>query len=406
MGSGRGFGPKPFLDAITTTPKRRRFVVVDIESKDGDTQTPGFTRPFLVGLYDPDEDRYQEFRDLPHLRTRPWEKRHMLPGGCIEQFMNAVLTKEHSGKVIYAHNGGSFDYLFMLAWLRDHRDEFEFEVVPIQSSIQVIRVRRREPEEDRRKPTKRRGKAQRWEFLDSMRLMPMGLDRAAKTFAPELEKGKLPVDLGMHEDDARWSAYLEQDCLLLASVMMRFYEMVEDRLGGQVGITAPSTAMQLFRRKFIGRNGVPERIYRHQHWHECDDKRCTGCAHDWIRRGYYGGRTEIFRMRGENLKYYDLNSSYVAAMRKDMPIGDRYVEMGGIDWRRHPSRGGYWGGFAECTVYIPPGCPVPPLPSRAKKTGKLVFQTGRFTGVWSLEELLLLDDPIVGGRIERVTKTC
>lgn len=391
---------KDFLEPISGTIKRRKFAVIDIESKDGDSQIPGFTRPFLVGLFDPRNMEYQEFRDELHLYLPEsgytWDRRHIAPGGCIDKLMSVILSKKYAGNIFYAHNGGNFDYLFLLTWLQEHRQEFGFELVPIQSSIQIIRVWRIPEGPD--DPI-----IEKWEFLDSMRLLPMGLDRACKTFGLP---GKVSHDLAMHEADPRWGIYLKQDCVALATVMTLLYDMVEFKLGGEVGITAPSTAMKLFRRRFLGKDGTPDRLPRWGHWSDCKSKdTCDGCAHDWIRKGYYGGRTEIFRMQGSGLHYYDINSSYVAAMREEMPVGERSVEIGVLDWRKHRSEGGNYSGFCECTVFIPPNCEIPPLPHRSKDTGKLIFPTGQFHGVWSMEELALLKDTIVGGEIRHVTKT-
>lgn len=393
-----------YLEPITSKKKKRRFVVYDIESKRGDDErVPGFTRPFLVGFFDPSYrkgDGYQEFRDEPHLKERPWERRHILPGGCVDKFLGAVLVKKYRNHVIYAHNGGNFDHLFMLAWLEERRDEFGFEVVPVQSSIQMIRVWKKPAKPD--DPVR-----DRWEFLDSYKLLPYGLDKAAKTFGLP---GKEEFNLSEHEDHPLWSVYLKQDCIALATVLTKLTIMV-DELGGEVGITTPSTAMRLFRRKYLGQDGVPEKIPRWLHWADCPNKKngaCGGCLHDWIRRGYYGGRTEIFRFKGSGLSYFDLNSSYVASMRFHMPIGDRVVEKGKLDWRRHFSeenKKGRYSGFCECEVYVPPDCPVPPLPHKSKETGKLTFPTGVFNGVWSVEELALLKDPFVGGEIRKIRKT-
>lgn len=393
--------------------KRRRFATLDIESKDGDQidlplddpdrdpQRPGFTRPFLTAVYNPHarkgDPTYQEFRDEPHLSDRHWRTRHLHPGGCIDKLLSVILTKRFRNFVFYAHNGGSFDYLFFLAWLRAHDDEFGFTVIPIQTTIQLLRVWERDPESPD-VPGKNR-----WEFLDSMRLIPMGLDRACKSFGLPT---KLQHDLAMHEDDPRWSDYLKQDCVALWELMTRFHDMIEE-LGGEVGITTPATAMRLFRRRFLGQDGSPPRIARHRHWRECElGAMCDGCAHAWIRRGYYGGRTEIFRFFATGVRYYDLNSSYAAAMREKMPTGRRVVEQGHLDWCRHPSQGGRYSGFAECTVSIPAHCPIPPLPHRHRETRKLVFPAGRFHGVWSVEELLLLSDPLVGGEIVHVGRVC
>ena len=400
-------GAKDCLEPLTSKRRQRRYATYDIESKKNDTQEAGFTRPFLVGFYDPFDrttlrGAYQEFRDEPHLKKRPWQRRHIDPGGCIDKLMNVALTPRYSGYIFYAHNGGNFDALFLLAWLREHKEEFAFEVIPIQSTIQVVRVWRHPEGPD--EPVK-----ERWDFLDSMKLLPFGLQKACETFGVP---GKVDHDLHRHEDAPEWSEYLEQDCRSLAAVMGRFYDLIENKFQGEVGITTPATSINLFRREYLGKHGVQEKVERHRHWSDCPDKmngRCEGCFHEWVRRGYYGGRTEIFRMWGRRLHYYDINSSYVAAMAEDLPIGERIVEEGGIDWRRFHRRGGKYGGFCECTVRVPRTCPIPPLPNK-DAFGKLRFQGTSddgeaLTGVWSLEELALLTDPIVGGRIEHVVKT-
>ena len=388
---------RDYLEPLTSSVKRKKFCVYDIESKHEDTQKAGFTRPFLVGTYDSEMDEYVEFRNQPHLAKRDWFERHILPGGCIDQLLNYLLSKRFNGYNIYAHNGGSFDHLFLLAWLTAHRDEYGFEVVPVQSSIQKIDVWRL-PDNPGEKPKFK------WTFLDSMKLLPMGLERACKTFGLE---GKVQHDLNMHEDDPHWSQYLQQDCFALSEVLNKAHDLIEHVLGGEVGMTTPATSMKLFRRQFLGRGGSPSRIARYAHWPECKGRRstahgqedCPGCAHEWVRRAYYGGRTELFRTSGTGLHYYDINSSYVAAMRETMPVGERVIENF-LDWRRHE----HYIGFVECTVRIPESCYLPPLPHRDEETGKLIFPVGVFTGVWDCEELALLNHPSVKGEILHVEK--
>ena len=380
-----------YLEPITSAPKRRPFVVVDIESKDGDSQHAGFTRPFLVGLFVPNGENgseYHEFRDEPHLASRPWQDRASLPGGCVDKLLTFLLARRFDGYDVYAHNGGNFDHLFFLSWLRQNRDQYNFEIVPVQSSIQVLRVWQ-VPEDPEEKPDFK------LRFLDSMKLLPMGLEKACKTFGVA---GKVEHDLDMHENDERWSVYLKQDCVALADVLTKAYDLIEVRLGGEVGVTTPATSMKLFRRQFLGRNGSVKRIPRHLHWPGCVSRDCDGCAEEWYRRGYYGGRTEPHATYGERLHYFDFNSSYVAALREDQPVGDRSIHE-----HLDESMAKTHAGFVECTVYVPPECTIPPLPYRAD-SGKLIFPAGTFSGVWSWEELQLLSDPLVNGRILHVKK--
>lgn len=378
-----------FLEPITSEVKRKKFCTVDIESKHDDTQDKGFTRPFLIGTYDPLRRNYRDFSNDVAVVHKPWEERAAAGGGCVDQVMNYLLSHHFKDYVIYAHFGGSFDHLFWLSWLKKHNDEYGFEIMPVQSSIQAIKVWRR-PEDPEAPIT------ERWEFLDSFKLFPMGLDKLCQTFGL---RGKVEQDLDVHEDDPSWRVYLKQDCIALADGLTKIHDLIEQRLGGEVGMTTPSTSMKLFRRKYLGKGGTPKRLPRYTHWPDCKNKEeCTGCAEEWIRKGYFGGRTEMFETFGERLHYYDINSSYVAAMREEMPVGNRMVTTT-LDWRMADKHVG----FVECSVDIPEDCVLPPLPFRAQ-TGKLIFPTGKFTGIWSTNELKLLSDPLVKGSITAVKK--
>lgn len=433
--SSRKKKPQPYLLPKRGAIRRRPYIVYDIESKDGDTQAAGFTRPFLVGslvgsdLFGPEATglgEYKFFDNDPRLRASkdiPWDRRHIERGGCVDRFLSWLFyelpremmraKREAAGEVydgdeqdtrqiiVYAHNGGKFDHLHLIPWLEEHRSDFgfgavEFEIIPVQSSIQEMQVW----VAGEKKP--------RWLFRDSLKLLNMGLERACKSFGV---KGKIEHDLGLPEDSPLWESYLRQDNVALYKVMERVHDLVEGRLGGEVGMTTPATSMNLFRRKYMKR-----KIPRHQHFPECDGfvadeipfdfeymtprKECMGCCHDFFREGYYGGRTELHRLHGENLHYYDINSSYVAALCEPMPVGVRFMAEGEIDWRM---RANGWIGFADVDVEIPETCDVPPLPYK-HPNGKLMFPTGRFSGVWDVDELQLLEDDHVQGQILKVRR--
>lgn len=389
QGQGKGKGKQDptkeeFLKPLEGPIKRARFMVFDIESKAGETQEPGFTRPFMCGFYD--GKTFRAFRNLPSANKLPWKKRHIAKGGCIDRFLTVLFSKANGyiDTTIYAHNGGNFDFLFLLAWLRA-RPKLDFAIVPIQSTIQVLKVWKRGRE-----------KEGCWTFLDSLKLLPMSLAAACKAMGLP---GKKDLPLSTLEGSPLWEEYNQQDCKALYDVLVLTHDLVEDKLGGEVGITTPSTAMRLFRRKYLARGSAPAMIPRHMHFEKCKNKDCPGCLHQWVRFGYYGGRTEIFRMKGEGLKYYDLNSSYPASMMLDMPAGNK-VECELYEPERY---GKNYVGFVECIVHIPPECEIPPLPFRAD-SGKLLFPAGTFSGTWSTEELNLLNHPRVKGHVVSVTK--
>jgi hypothetical protein len=404
---------KQFLEPLTGPPRSRDVFSLDIESKDEDTQRRGFTRPFLVGFCDP--YRYREdfcdsilqFRNAPEVAHLPWRERALAPGGCIDQLMRHILGhgKYYQGANIYAHNGGAFDFLHILPWLAAHGDEFAWEILTVSSSIQKLEVWKKASK-------KKHGS---WRFLDSVRLLPMTLDKAAKAF---LGERKTAHDLDMHESDPRWEIYNRADVRQLAEICMKAADYIEE-LGGEVGVTAPATAMKLYRRRFLGKGKAPEVLHRSLHFSACHTAErpdiwweeeplgsCPGCMHEWVRRAFYGGRTEVFERAGSGLKCFDVNSSYPFAMTFRMPCGEARECPGSVAIRMLERLAKNHIGFVECEVEIPDTCEIPPLPVRSSEHGgKLVFPTGRFSGVWGWDELALLAHPLVGGRITKIVRS-
>lgn len=326
-----------FLFPLTGPITKRPYAVIDIESKDGETQKAGLTRPFMVGWYS---------ETTGHYRTKGRD--------CVEKMILFALTERFEGWIFYAHNGGSFDWLHFLPFI--HRMGFWYEIVSVGSSIQMLKVKRSKDDH-----------SAGWTFLDSMKLVPMPLEKAAKSFGVTL---KIQHDLNMHEDDSRWIDYLEHDCLATYEVLERYHELVEIRLNGEVGITAASTAMKTFRR---GYQEAP--IYRHEE------------QHAFFREAYYGGRVERFASRVEGVRVYDINSSYPYSMTQPQPVGR------GEQWEGEPT--GFLArtkiGFVRARVRVPASINIPVLPYRAKgkngNTEKLLFPVGSFSGVWGWAEL-------------------
>ena len=439
------------LKPIDEETKLRKIVTFDIESKDGDTQNRGFTRPFLVDFFDGDEHYvFQNDIGMEHI---PWETRHIQRGGCIDKFMRWLLRldgcsacnysytldmatrpgrpcrscRDHRRKYaggttdIYSHNGGRFDELFILGWGLLNRKYVRFEMTAVSNRIQKLEFRpaAHEDQEDGR------GTGLRWCFLDSAALIPLSLQKIGEDIlggveelpavkdSKEMAKAKLHHDLDIHEFDESWLTYVKADNEVLYLALHKFIDLLRS-LGGDVGITAPSASMKLFRMKF-----QQGKIARNRHFKWCNrtceksidhrpcspycDLHCHGCAHDWVRRGYYGGRTEVFRRFGRRMYYYDINSSYPASMKEDMPVGEMIVLDPTTTWDALRLMRQSSVGFIECEVEIPEGVEVPPLPVRYN--GKLVFPTGKFRGVWDFDELELLFDPLVNGKVTKVYRS-
>lgn len=333
-----------YLTPLYGEVKTRPFLTFDLESKDGKSQRPGFTRPFLCGWYDGSEYR--------HAKSKMREDEgYWLPGGCVDLAMGRILVPENYGKIVYAHNAGRFDYLFLLPWLEQvgKRLGWRYSVVPLQSSIQLLEVWRA-------------GKANRGKirFLDTVRLLQMPLDKAAKTFGFE---GKIKFDLASDEDHPGWIPYNAEDTIQLHKVMTQYHHIVEQRMNAEVKISTAGTAMSYYRRNHLDRS-IPR---------ESD-------THEFVRSAYFGGRVEVFRRKGEGLKYFDINSSYPASMLNPLPSGPA------IPWEGRPPLKLTEGrcGFVEAWLDIPE-TDIPPLP--VKHDEKLIFPCGRLYGIWSWVEL-------------------
>jgi len=112
-----------------------------------------------------------------------------------------------------------------------------------------------------------------------------------------------------------------------------------------------------------------------------------------LKKGYYGGRTEVFIPILKNGFHYDMNSEYPYVMGKaglKYPVGE-YKDLAGaaakIQWKLY-SRTEQGGGIVKATVKIPKDMEYPILPYRAYKEGKLLFPAGEITASWTAVELL------------------
>lgn len=470
--------PNGMLEPLTSKPKQKLVFVYDIESKDvprdlkgnlvpftdvlrpnqklkpgdeaiydrflvdkhGNCQHEGFARAFLCGFYD--GKKFQAFKNDPNLleelnKLEP-EDRAVKKGGCIDRFMRHVtgdnMAYRSNVASWYGHNAGRFDSTFVLAWLIEHQAEFECIITSVHGRAQQLVFWKRSSSYDPK--AKKRKEYLSWTFQDSALILPMSLAEACDTFNKQKDPSCLSCqkdaclvhgvqkladfDRNMHEADERWYTYNAADCRGLYGALASYRRMLAS-IGGEIGMTAPATAMKLYRRKFMT---APISI--HRHFPTCDGKchrighgkdkkscsrlrhcdgKCHGCLHDWIRSGYFGGRTEIYhRFAPKGIYYFDINSSYPASMLEAMPVGDAKIFHGPELYHKlHKKMSLTHVGFVECVVFIPEGCPIPPLPM--VKDHKLKFETGYVCGVFEYDELQLIFDPAVNGHIVSVVRS-
>lgn len=239
----RGQSPQHYLRPLLGKVKPRKFAVFDLET------TVNLEKVYLVGFY----ETYIRHWDVRKEDSRGSYSRAFYPEdprGPVSQFLTWLFsTDEYCKHWIYAHNGGNFDFLYVIKWLLQHSEEYSFQVVPLQSSVLCLTVND--------KNSKRK-----WTFLDSFRLMNASLEKLGQAFVGEgkvKQDNKEKVDYNtLHRNPLRYS-YLQQDCTLLYRCLETFYGEVYAQ-GGDIGMTAPSTAMKLFRRMYL-KKWVPTTLH-------------------------------------------------------------------------------------------------------------------------------------------------
>jgi hypothetical protein len=304
-----------------------------------DIETVGWTKFGCIGFYDGEE--YTVFWSIE---------------GLLERFC----TKKYKGWKLYAHFGGKFDFRFFIPVLVQS-GEYQLRFLERGSRLMSITIK------DKKKQT--------FKLLDSFFLLPASLRELGKSFGikhakkdMDYESIKQVSDLATKENQE----YLYNDVVGLYEILEKFADWGLN--GGKLRMTLPSQSLQIFTTKFQESALQP--------LSEEDEA--------FIRKGYFGGRVEIFRMTGENLNYYDVNSLYPFCMLQEMPAG-RPLQVN--------ERVKDLIGFYEIEADIPPDCHIPPLP--AIKQGKLFFCTGKATYNTTEAELRILDRLSIPFKVKR-----
>jgi hypothetical protein len=240
----------------------RNIAVIDFET---DPFARGrIVKPFAWGFYDGEE--YKQY----------WGD------DCVSEL---VLFLQHYEKplLIYAHNGGKFDYLFMLEYMAGQQ------------------------------PTIINGRIAKWflhghELRDSYSILPVPLKQSGE---------KKEIDYTKMERGVRWRHkqeilnYLKADCLAL-------YRMVDEfRINLGTGLTMAGTATRLLKQL------TP-----------CDVDKLSLDQDKDIRSFFFGGRVECFDkgIINGNIKLWDVRSMYPNAMKRHMhPVSNIWHEGNDFD---------------------------------------------------------------------------
>lgn len=202
----------------------------------------------------------------------------------------------HDPHIIYAHNGGKFDFQFIVK-------ELEENVLFIGSRIASAFIKSNHFDD--------KGKPILHELRDSLSIIPVPLADAAEKMAFDYDK----METGKREKyKPEIREYLKQDCIELHRVVGIYRETFGNAL------TMASAAMKKLNEAMCP-DGYPDphlfRVY----------ERLTPRQDADFRPFYFGGRVECFAkgvLRG-NWNVYDIVSSYPTAMRNCLhPVGSSW----------------------------------------------------------------------------------
>ena len=227
--------------------------------------------------------------------------------------------------VIYFHNGGKFDAMFLLVSILKLAEEKK----PVRAQIingRIVKIYL--------------GQA---EIRDSYAAIPEALSMFGKG---DIDYAKMEKDV-RHLHMPEIITYLKQDCVSLFDLITEYRKIAGNQL------TIASNAL-----KFSKRIGV-------------DPGKTNASFDDVFRSFYYGGRTECFRPGvHRNIHIFDIRSAYPTAMCQYHPCGSEFVRLTTAQFQeldRHEKE--------KCFITLDANCHSGCFPVRTK-TG-LDFPVGR-----------------------------
>lgn len=270
-------------------------------------------------------------------------------------FVDAILKVRG---IVWGHNAGRYDSL----WLLEHLIERDIACGIVAAGSRIVGLQIGDKKDG-------------LTIRDSFAVCPLSLEIASQIGAVRKSSISLDCTCGAacggycrirrrmtRSERGTVSGYLEQDCRATLSFLRALSEFAQANdldIGATIGSSSYGTAAR---------------------WQEIKPAKWKPAIYDFCRRGYYGGRVQVFRPIAQEGFRYDINSAYPAALASlSLPVGrPRVVPHGARYLDSHP-------GFFEAEIEVGRDTFIPPLPVRGED--RLAYPVGRFTGHWTGIEL-------------------
>lgn len=242
---------------------------------------------FHYGVFDIESEKWIYFKLLGFYDGSEYKVFRSIHG-----FLNHINHRKYRGWKFYAHNGGRFDFLFLLYDII-MKLGWQVKLIPRGSSVISIMVKTSKTE---------------FTFCDSFAILPESLKKLTEAFNVEHKKKEFKFDESTVIDthDPVILDYLKNDVIGLYEVIGTFFS--QDFID-HPKITIASQGLDIFRSRFFKGELLELPIKM-----ETD-----------FRENYYsGGRVEVYKSYGKKVNVYDVNSLFSFAMLRPMPVGDVY----------------------------------------------------------------------------------
>jgi hypothetical protein len=210
-------------------------------------------------------------------------------------------------------------------------------------------------------------------FIDTLNFAQMSVRSLGEIIGiPKLEKPEFLGEIPKSESEWNYLRKYNINDSRISATFFKFFVDVSQKIGATVKTTIASSAMHLFRNKYLNESYI---IHKKEVLIE-------------LFNAYYGGRCEVFQ-RGifynddpdeRSLKYFDINSLYPSAMIEEYPDPNSL----NINRKNTVTYINNYDGVADVDIYCPPDIKIPILPVRQEK---LIFPTGNISGYYSNVEL-------------------